>query len=111
MGALDRIKAQGAAGGGVVEVPEWGDETGPLQVHFRRIMLRDVSEAARAAPDDPVRQNLEVFVRIARDAAGQPLFRLIDALELMDVADPAVMGRVLREMGVIRPAAETTVKN
>jgi len=102
--ALDKIRAHGNTGGGVVLVPEWGDPDAPLEIHFRRLSLKDLAEAARAAPDNPVRQNVELFCLIAQTPDGRPLLRRIDALTLMDEADPAVLARVMREMGIVRTA-------
>lgn len=102
---IDRVRAQAADKGGVVQVPEWGDEQGPLAIHYGRISMRHISDAARMAPNDPVRQNVEMFCMLARDAAGKPLFGRAEAVTLMEDADPEVLGRIMKEMGIIREAA------
>lgn len=101
---IDRVRAQAAQHGGVVEVPEWGDDNGPLQIHYGRISLRHISDAARMAPNDQVRQNIEVFCMIARDVDGMALFNRAEAVMLMEDADPAVLVRIMSQMGIIRGA-------
>lgn len=114
MSALDRIKAQNAAAGPLtVSVPEWGETDGtPLVIRYRKLTLNDVAAATQAAPTNSVRQNVEMFCILAQNEDGSQMFRRIDALELMEHADPMVLGRVMREMGIIRtPDPETTEKN
>ncbi len=98
MSALERIRAAAKArAGGVVVVPEWGD----LAVHYRPVKLGDVEAALAISRGSQVRQNIELFVRIAQDADGKPLFDRIDAIELLELLDPHVIGRVLRQVGII----------
>lgn len=106
MSILGRIlKHAEQRGGGTVDVPEWGDESGPLVIHYDRVSLAHVAEAARAAAGNPVRQNVEIFVQVARGADGKPLFKRAEVLDLMDSADPMVLGRVMRQMGIVRTEA------
>lgn len=106
MSPLDRIKAQHSTPGPLdVKVPEWGDGPGkPLVIRYRKLNLIDVDAAAQAAPNSTVRQNVELFCILAQNEDGSQMFKRIDALELMEHADPAVLGRVMREMGIIRTA-------
>lgn len=104
MSPLDRIKAQGARSGtDTVEVPEWGDEPGkPLVIHYRPPTLNDTAEAMKAAPGNPIRQNVDIFCMIAQNPDGSPMFKRIDGIELMAKADPVVMATVMQKMGIIR---------
>lgn len=104
MSALDRIKAQGARSGvDTVEVPEWGEAPGkPLVIHYRKPTLNDSAEAMKAAPGNPIRQNVDIFCMIAQNPDGTPMFKRIDGVELMQSADPVVMATVMQKMGVIR---------
>ena len=116
MSVLDRIKAHGGrAELRSVEVPEWGDKDGPLVIYYRRPNLDHVAEAAAACPNSPVHQNLDVLVQIASNADGSPFFqegqpgtpwRLQARLTLASEADPRVLSRIMREMGIIDAAGE-----
>lgn len=102
MSALDKVRAAAKArAGGMVVVPEWGN----LEVHYRPVKLGDVEAALAVSRGSQVRQNIEVFVRIAMDGGGKPLFEKIDALELLELLDPHVIGRVLRQVGIIADEA------
>lgn len=109
MSALDRIKAHAAAPAErqFVEVPEWGG----LKVYYRRTNLDDVALALKLSPDNPVRQNVEMFVSVAEEESGEKMFKRIDTLELMEKADPEVMTRVMTAMGIVRQAASDIAKN
>ncbi|CAN7585771.1 hypothetical protein LJR016_004318 [Devosia sp. LjRoot16] len=104
MSVLDRIKAQGARTGiADVKVPEWGESPDkPLVIYYRKPTLNDAAEALKAAPGNPIRQNVDVFCMIAQNADGSPMFKRIDGVDLMQAADPDVFGRLMREMGIIR---------
>ena len=102
---LERIKAQGARDTKrTVSVPEWGEPGKPLVIHYTPPNLGHVSSSLKAAPDDPVRQNVDVFCQLARDAEGALLFNRIDGVALMESADPAILRRLMVEMGIIAVA-------
>lgn len=109
MSALDRIKAHAAppAERPFIDVPEWDG----LRIFYRRTSLSDVALAIKLAPDNPVRQNVEMFVSVAEEEGGEKMFKRIDTLELMEKADPAVMTRLMTEMGIVRQSAEDVAKN
>lgn len=109
MSALDKIKAQGGRGGDRLEVtvPEWDD----LKIFYRKSNLNDLAEVIRAAPGNVVRQNVEMFVLLAQEADGKPMFKRIDVLELMEKADPEVLVRVFGEMGILAQRPEDVEKN
>ncbi len=89
-----------------VEVPEWGDDKGPLVVWFKKPSLADISAARTVAKDDPVRLNLELVVMMASDAAGKALFERTDAIELMRMPGAAAgVGRIAAAMGLVGDAA------
>ncbi len=109
MGALDKIRAHAAAPAErpFVDVPEWD----ALRIFYRKTTLNDVALALKLAPDNPVRQNVEMFVSVAEETNGEAMFRRIDVLELMEKADPNVLSRVMGEMGIVRASAEEIEKN
>jgi len=107
--ALDRIKAHTAQSAErlFVDVPEWDG----LRIFYRKTNLADVALAIKLAPDNPVRQNVEMFVSVAEEEGGEKMFKRIDTLELMERADPAVMLRLMTEMGIVRQSSEDVEKN
>lgn len=114
MSLLDRIKAQGGRSEiRTLEVPEWGDEGAPLVIHFQTPSLNHLAASIEAGHGgNPIRQNVDIFCQIARDADGKPLFNRIDAIALMETADPRVLGRVMRQMDIISTADDAeTEKN
>lgn len=112
MSILDRVKAQGGrADGLIVEVPEWGEPGQPLVIHYHRPNLNHIAAATEAGhAKSPVRLNVDIFCQIARDEAGKPLFSRMDALALMETADPLVLGRLLREMGIVAAGDELDIE-
>lgn len=109
MSALDKIKAHAAppAERPFVIVPEWDG----LRIYYRRTNLDDVALALKLAPDNPVRQNVEMLVSVAEEESGEKMFKRIDTLELMEKADPEVMSRVMAEMGIVRQTPADIAKN
>ncbi len=110
---LDRIKEQGKRDQvRQVAVPEWGDAEGPLVIYYCPPTLSDVGKAAAVTAEvkgNAVRQNVELFVLLACGADGHRMFKRIDVLALMDVADPDVLGRVMMEMGIVRAPVKDAV--
>jgi hypothetical protein len=95
MSLIDRIRAQARPDElRSIEVPEWGEPGAPMVLHHRMVTLGDIEEARRAAPDKPLRQQVELICMKALDAEGKPLFKRIDALQLMEIADPVVIIRI-----------------
>lgn len=108
---LERIKAQSDDQDlKTIEVPEWGDGAGPLIIHYRKVTLADMSSARAVARDDPFRTNCEIICLKALDAEGKPMFKRLDALELMQHADPQIVVRIADAM-TVRPSAEAAEKN
>ena len=112
MSLLDTIKAQGGrAETRTLDVPEWGKPGAPLVIHYRRPNLNHLAAAIEAGhAKNPIRQNVDVLCQIAMDGQGKPLFRRLDAVALMEDADPVVLGRVMRDMGIIDGASEAELE-
>lgn len=102
MSVLDRVRAQGARSETLtVEVAEWGDDGQPLVIHYHPPTLNNAAEALDAAPNNQIRQNVDMFCQLARNADGSPIFKRLEALDLMESADPQVLRRLMLEMGII----------
>jgi hypothetical protein len=93
-----------------IEVPEWGDESGPLVFFHKMVTLEDMS-AAQTVSRDPFRQHVEIIVMKAVDEKGEKIFaKRMDAVELMEIAEPIVILRIAKKMGLLEQI-ETAAKN
>lgn len=108
MNLLDRAKAQGCRDEvRALEVPEWGDNGQPFVIYYQRPSLDHLASSIEAGhAKNPIRQNVDIFCQLAKDADGKPLCNRIDGAELMKSADPLVLGRIMREMGIIDGASD-----
>lgn len=88
---------------GPIEVPEWGDESGPLQVYYKAPNMKTRDEMTRALNDGGVGGVVIVLILMALDANGKPLFVKAQKPELMRSVDPLVIERITGEMDVRTP--------
>lgn len=96
---LDRARAhfQGLQEDNVVEVPEWGDASGPLRVRVRPMTMgeRKTYHAKHGGDASGVDAAITVVIRHASDAAtGEPLFDEGDRAALKREVAPAVLARI-----------------
>ena len=96
-----------------ISVPEWIDEASgqPLVIHHTMVTLGDLADAQLAAQGSALRIEAEVVCIKAEDENGKKLFRRIDVLELMQVADPVVLRRVANAMMGQSRSADDIAKN
>lgn len=112
MAAIDQVRAHyDRQAVRQIEVPEWGDESGPLIIHFGPINLAEKQRILRAGEADGRLFSLvEALVIKARDAEGKPLFTIADKKFLRERADPDVIARIVAEM-MSAVDVETAEKN
>lgn len=94
------------SGSRVVEVPEWGDENGPLVIHATAFTMeeqRRLRSRNKGDLDDPS-VLVDLLILKALDADGSKLFDLSDKPTLMRKADANVLARVAAD---ITGAADT----
>lgn len=90
------------------DVPEWGDEAGPLRIYWQPVTLRDLRRVRKNGEADFA----ELLVLKAEDAAGQKLFDpMKDAAVLKAKADAMVVTRIGLAMLSSVPSAADTEKN
>jgi hypothetical protein len=77
-----------------IEVPEWGDDNGPLVVYVRPTNMAQRSKLFRLAKEDDLAVAAETVVLRARDKDGLALFKPADAEVLMTSCDPDVLTRL-----------------
>lgn len=77
-----------------VEVPEWGDETGPAVIYAKPYTIHDDKRLARFVKEDNPEGFVEVIIGKAEDEAGEKLFTKIDKPALLRRAKAHVVKRV-----------------
>lgn len=114
MSVLDRIRAHAEPDKRrSIAVPEWGEGDTPLVIHYTMVTLGDLEAAqlgATAAGGGALRVEAELVCIKALSDAGKPLFKRIDAAELMQMAAPAVVRRIANQM-MARTSIEDAAKN
>ena len=96
MSAIDKVTAHWASVSALrqIEVPEW-----ELTVWYRPPNVAERMRLERALKEDGDHAAaVEAVVLLARDDAGQRIFRDADKPELMRKADPAVITRLATAM-------------
>lgn len=78
-----------------IEIPEWGDDNGPLKASFTKLTLIQASETMSAAGGDPILASAYVVALKLFDEKGEDrLFNMADAQFLAEEADPVVLMRL-----------------
>jgi hypothetical protein len=91
-----------------IEVPEWGDEQGPLVIFANPITLREQSRLSKVDGGD-AEMLIEVLVMKALDGHGEKLFALDDKPKLRSSADPLVVAKIVSQ--IMAQPQETLEKN
>ena len=111
MSAIDNAKAHFRdQGQRRIEVPEWGDERGPLVVYAEPLTLAERRRLFQRNKGDDVGLSVDLLIVKARDADGKPLFSLDDKQALLNGVDPAVVARVAADI-IAAPSLEDAEKN
>lgn len=109
---IDRARAHYASHGTQsIDVPEWGDESGPLMVYWTPITLAERQKIANRAKDGQTQDAMAYAVIIkARDGKGDLLFTLDDKHALIHGVDATVVDRLAAAM-LSSPTVEEAEKN
>lgn len=109
---IDRARAHYAAHGAEsLDVPEWGDEAGPLRVYWTPVTCAERQKITNRYKDGQSQEAL-VYVLILKacDAKGNPLFSLDDKPALMNGVDVAVVDRIASAI-LTAPSVDDMEKN
>lgn len=100
MAAIDRAKAHFADFGvQSMEVPEWGDESGPLVIFWQPLTLAEKQKLHNLGEANGyVARLADCLVMKALDAQGKPIFTIDDKVTLRRAVDPDVIARVVTRM-------------
>ena len=103
MDLIERIKAHyDGLGRKRIEVPEWGDEHGPLVIYARPMTLREKNRIfGRAEKGASLEALADLVILKAEDEEGRKLFRPEDRLALITHAEADVIARVAAEISAV----------
>lgn len=95
----------------VIEVPEWGDENGPLLIYVEPFTLKDKAklQAVSRSSGSDVDALVELIVLKALDSAGDKMFKIDDKHALRNSVDANIIERISSE--IMRVDTEAVQKN
>jgi hypothetical protein len=91
-----------------IEVPEWGDDSGPLVIFANPITLREQSKLSRIEGGD-AEMLIEVLVMKAEDGQGNKLFTIEDKPKIRSSVDPSLVAKIVSQ--IMSQSQETLEKN
>ena len=94
----------------VIEVPEWGDDTGPAKIFAKPLTLSETSKLYKMSKDDNLTMMAYVLIYKALDENGEKHFTLDDKMSLLHNTDQEVLVRVASEI-MDSPSVEEQKKN
>ena len=77
-----------------IEVPEWGDENGPLIIYAEPLTLNDKQRVYAKAKDGDLIALAFVLIWFAKDKDGEKLFTIEHKHALLNKVDPNVLARI-----------------
>lgn len=94
-----------------IEVPEWGDNDGPLVIYTAPFTLRDQSriDFATRKSESNVDALVEVLIQKCQNPDGSRMFTVADKKALREKADVDVVSRVCTD--IMGPTTEQLEKN
>jgi hypothetical protein len=101
MSAIDRAKAHfKSLQVKTIEVPEWGDENGPLIVYVEPFTLKDKSklQAVTRLGNSEADTLVELLVMKCLDKDGGKIFTIEDKPVLRNMVDASILERVSTEI-------------
>jgi len=101
MSAIDRAKAHfKSLQVKTIEVPEWGDENGPLIVYVEPFTLKDKSklQAVNRLGNSEADTLVELLVMKCLDKDGGKIFTIEDKPVLRNMVDASILERVSTEI-------------
>lgn len=82
-----------------IEVPEWGDDSGPAKIYYYPVIsCADKARVLQAHESDPVDALIMTLIVRGLDENGERLFRPPQRQQLRRVLDAKVVARIVTEM-------------
>tara|TARA_R110000737_G_scaffold236520_2_gene248932 strand:- start:1694 stop:2053 length:360 start_codon:yes stop_codon:yes gene_type:complete len=103
-GAIERAVAHFSAQEvRTIEVPEWGDDNGPLLIYVEPFTLREQGRLHKSSSDGDATVLAEVLIMKCMDAEGNKMFDLGDKRALQTKVDAGVLARVATDIMAVDP--------
>jgi|TARA_R100000081_G_C4734569_1_gene125343 hypothetical protein len=93
-----------------IEVPEWGDENGPLYIYSKPLSLGEASKLYKLSQEDDLTMMAYVLIYKALDSEGNKLFNIGNKNDLLNNVDREVLMRVAQLIMGQEPIEETKKK-
>ena len=93
-----------------IEVPEWGDENGPLIIYAESLTLQDKQRIYKKAKEGELISLAYVLIWFAKDKDGEKLFTIEDKRALTTSVDPNVLANIANKI-LEAPEIEDLKKN
>lgn len=77
-----------------IEVPEWGDENGPLIIYAEPLTLQDKQRIYKKAKEGELVSLAYVLIWFAKDKDGEKIFTIEDKRALTTAVDPNVLADI-----------------
>lgn len=81
-----------------IEVPEWGDENGPLVICAEPLTLNDKQRVYRKAKEGELLSLAYVLIWFAKDKDGENLFTIEHKHALLNAVDPDVLSGIANQI-------------
>lgn len=82
----------------IVEVPEWGDDKGPLKIFVKPANLTVRDKIYKHVANGSLEALVETIILRAKDSDGLSIFTSGDKQALMNQVDPDVIARIASEI-------------
>ena len=92
---IDRVKEHFEAGREKFEVPEWGDDDGPLEIFSFPMTLHEKRKVIDLAGGDEIESLARAVILKACDKNGEKLFTIEDKDTLMRSADAGILQNIV----------------
>ena len=94
-----------------IEVPEWGDESGPLVIYATPHTVAELEDIRRESRDDSLKFLARTLVVKSRDAEGEKIFNRGHMRLLTRSAVATVVERVANQILDVEAPGETEMGN
>lgn len=97
MSLIDQVKGHyDSKGFNSIEVPEWGDEDGPLIVYFSPMTIDQQNKLYKLSKDgNTISALVDMLIMKSESKDGKKLFTREDKHQLLHHADPDVITKVI----------------
>jgi hypothetical protein len=87
-----------------IEVPEWGDDDGPLEIYAKPLTLQESKRLYKMSSNSDMEVMVYAIINKSLDADGNKLFTVADKDKLMNHADVGVVVKVASDiLGSLSP--------